>query len=747
MPIVDAPLLTAGSLQLDWFITIVYRPWFMNAIWNGGLRRGASITLSQGALLCVMLALAALLAPSTHTAKRMIELEEDQRNHLVDHAIYLLDCEDQTAEGWSAPICKPPTTTRLQVELLVCHYLLNAGHIERSYLRLGGCIRRAKQIGLFDGRSREWRVNSERTDLLANFSHDEQQKIDESEEGGVERPSEVREAEAELSLPDPPEAISLEMHRRLGWDLIILDWWQNLQWSRPPDINQADIYLDLPSYLVDGQYRLAAEGTASSSPSTTNRAAPSPHSSSHTSTQPAVPPPQPPKRIAFWGNYIARIKLTQILPSVVHFMSAMTLVAPSVRYEQARKIDQLFTRWVNDHGHSLDEVEQSVKTGGPEAHRLAAQKVINHSACGFLRCLMHKCFLSDKNAPEDLKFRALVHARSIMETMPLLIALSASPHVLFNPSWCAEHLFHAATAFAFVLLTREETSPLGSRRGSSDLTKASPTSAFLRTESQSQSEQPNDLLWFATHVSEIIHTLRSLGSSSQTASVCERILSRLCDSKKNLKMTMQRLNDQRARAAQGVGPWQIRSLAGRERSETGGRSSGQSSRSDEHRHQRQQSHHAPTQSPPMPLPPPPSQSQDGETHGNAGRMQWSVPSAGMPGMANGLAEVAAMPGRRANAAAPVGGYSAMLPSPSAQQRQPFHLQPPMAHASSSTVYDPTRGSVPGSSAPFPPLFTPTWDARVPTPADLDTFSWLFLQEMDWAEMLRDPVNNRSGGVG
>lgn len=146
-------------------------------------------------------------------------------------------------------------------------------------------------------------------------------------------------------------------------------------------------------------------------------------------------------------------------------------------------------------------------------------------------------FLGDRNAPEDLRTRSLVYARSIMEAIPYLEEICNSQFIYFDPSWCAEHVYNAAICFAYILLTREE-SATSSRRGSG---------------SSSSSSGEAELRWFAENVSSAVFALRHLGAQSGTARISERILSRLCDSRESLRSTMKRLDEARQKAAEQRG--------------------------------------------------------------------------------------------------------------------------------------------------------------------------------------------------
>lgn len=99
--------------KLDWFIVGIYQPWFRSSVWEGGLKAGKAITCAQGALLCAMLAMAGILVPPNHP--RASDLVVD-RDLLIDHAMYLVNCDDRLQDGWKSYDHRSPTLPLIQSE-------------------------------------------------------------------------------------------------------------------------------------------------------------------------------------------------------------------------------------------------------------------------------------------------------------------------------------------------------------------------------------------------------------------------------------------------------------------------------------------------------------------------------------------------------------------------------------------------------------------------------------------------------
>ncbi|PWN28288.1 hypothetical protein BDZ90DRAFT_231282 [Jaminaea rosea] len=501
-------LLDVFFIELDWFIVGIYQPWFRSSVWEGGLKAGKAITCAQGALLCAMLAMAAILVPPNHP--RASDLVVD-RDLLIDHAMYLVNCDERLQDGWKSYNHRSPTLPLIQSEMIMTYYMMYSGRLQAAYHKLGSALRRAKQIGLFDSRNRQWSTpSSARFELLTAA---EQQSIEEM--SNPKYPSPPRHSQMDhfaSFLPNAPTKSSpsfleLEMKQRLAWDLVILDWWHGLCWRRPPDLPTNYVNLPLPSYLRDEYF--------------------DPKTGDYIPPQAA----QTFKTVLVADEFISKIHLTQLVPAVRDFTNSLHDMSIEARVQRARSIDARFDAWTTGCQVPLEEARQGLRTSEAGAHRKAAQTLINHTSAGYLRCLLHKCFLGDTKAPDDLRNRALIYARGIMEAIPVIVDLCDSSFISFDSSLCSEHLFHAATAFAYILLKREESATTVRQK-----TTAAPSSG----------EQ--ELTWFAKNVSEIIFTLRHLGARSETARVSERILSHLCESKESLRATMKRLDSARQRA-------------------------------------------------------------------------------------------------------------------------------------------------------------------------------------------------------
>lgn len=540
---VTTTLVDLFFVEMDWFVVCIFRPWFVNAVWQGGLRSGKAVSCAQGALFCVMLAQSALMVPPSHPTLDTTVITEPQRDALIERALFLLDCDDRLEGGWKSTAHRPPTLPRIQTEMLLTYYFMYTGHLQAAYDRLGRALRLAKQIGLFDCHNREWNsTSSGRFELLQASTPRDKKTTSGSAQTATQRSSPPKHSQQEhfrsflprSAAAKAPSALELEMKKRLAWDLIILDWWHGLSWRRPPDLPQAFVDVPLPSYLADHHFNEVTGETLPAPPIRGGQAAgmrppsamPSPAAAAAASASPAVNAPTM-NRVNVTAEFIAKIHLTQKVPEVMQFLRHMSSMTPDERYFHAHRLEAEFDEWSARYQVPLRHAETALETDDPSLHRRAAQTLINHTSAGYLRCILHKCFLSDRFAPDDLRAKSLIHARSVMEAIPVLTDLVHSQHIYFEPSWCAEHLFHAATAFAYVLLTRADDN-----------------------EAAAGTKQSAELNWFAERVSHIIFTLTHLGDQSATARVCEKLLSRLCDSKEMLRATMKRLDEEaRQRAA------------------------------------------------------------------------------------------------------------------------------------------------------------------------------------------------------
>lgn len=340
----------------------IFRPWFKSAVWERGLKAGKAISCAQGALLCVMLAMASVLVPPNHPRRDDLQIDRDL---LIDHAMYLVDCDDRLEDGWRSYCHRSPTLPLIQAEMIMVYYMMYTGRLQAAYHKLGSALRRAKQIGLFDFRNREW----------STTSSGRAEQITQGDSSTSQRPSPPLHSQMDhfaSFLPHavtkgPPSFLELEMKQRLAWDLVILDWWHGTSWRRPPDLPTSYVNLPLPNYFSDehfdpktGEFVPAASGSA-------------------------------PRKVIVADEFVSKIRLTQLVPAVRDLMGALDSMTLEERVHRARSIDAQFDVWTANFQVPLEEARQGLQTQVAGSHRRAAQTIINHTSAGYLRCLLHKC--------------------------------------------------------------------------------------------------------------------------------------------------------------------------------------------------------------------------------------------------------------------------------------------------------------------------------------------------------------------
>lgn len=204
-----------------------------------------------------------------------------------------------------------------------------------------------------------------------------------------------------------------------------------------------------------------------------------------------------------------KIKYSEGAHRTTHFLLNFLRKSPADRYQSAREAEaclaQLESQKVPD--DILYERACNLSSlKSPEALRKACQALIIFTSIRRQRCTIMRQFLLDREAPVDLRVAALEHAKYIIETVPVLIAVSSSPWVAFSPSWCSGHLFCAASTFAIVYLGEED-----------------------------HQDSSAELDWFASKIFEVLDTLSVLSVKDRVAKRCEELLIALCTSRDTLR--------------------------------------------------------------------------------------------------------------------------------------------------------------------------------------------------------------------
>lgn len=206
---------------------------------------------------------------------------------------------------------------------------------------------------------------------------------------------------------------------------------------------------------------------------------------------------------------LASAECAQGAHRTTHYLYNFAKWSQSERYAAAREVDFHLQQSEDRCAAGPLNYSQACNLGAltsPGAYKLASQALITFTSLKRLRCTVMRQFLLDAEAPVEMRVAALEHAKGIIETVPVLIAISSSPWIAFNTSWCSSHLFCAASTFALVYLSEGE-----------------------------QSAVSAEMDWFASKIFEVIDTLSILGAKDRIAKQCEELLIALCTSRGTLK--------------------------------------------------------------------------------------------------------------------------------------------------------------------------------------------------------------------
>lgn len=210
------------------------------------------------------------------------------------------------------------------------------------------------------------------------------------------------------------------------------------------------------------------------------------------------------------------------------------------RFAAARELDAEILAFQAQLPPDLQFNNISLSDMEPERMRNAAPSLTFYFSCRYLRIVIMRPFLMDQNAPLDLRFASLQHARAIIESMPHLVALSSSPYVSFPAAWNSQFLFTAAATFASVVLSKNEVNAMHednqvkkTRIGWAEHIPSSNKIVTIWPE--------EDLDWFASTLFDVIQTFDvvSQGARGHTAKTCKNLLMGLCSSRETLRKRFQ----------------------------------------------------------------------------------------------------------------------------------------------------------------------------------------------------------------
>ena len=189
--------------------------------------------------------------------------------------------------------------------------------------------------------------------------------------------------------------VQIEYRRRCAHNFLIIDRWQSFHFRRDFAIDPSRFNVEDPTYDADECFDLA---TGERDPS------------------------RPPSAIS---RHTRRIEFGEYLLQVCRFLDDLPKLKPADRYERASKMDSLIDQnlLTSLAGVGLTTgdlmLPWSVDEPAPQLKRLAIS-VMWYSSAYYVRCMIFRPFLEDEQAPDDVRFKALDHARKMLDCVPLV---------------------------------------------------------------------------------------------------------------------------------------------------------------------------------------------------------------------------------------------------------------------------------------------------------------------------------------
>lgn len=433
------------------------------------LQDGAGVSENQVRIICTMLAMASGTAPATS-------------NHLryqnTDHFKWVSMMGSPLVSRFGDPVDN--TFDRILAMGLLSIYFLFMGNNDRLFECIGATIRRGYAHGLFDERTRAW---------------------------------------------DNLTLVQKEYRRRLAWYMISLERWQAFMRQLPFALHPDYVYLSEPSFESDD---VVARNFAP--PPRIVHTYPMTLSDGRLQTH-----------ISARSRRVVKWVFIELVAVCHEYMREFQTMPQQKRYHRAMQIDELLenklVEGLADTGiehhqdlHFLRYLTCATLDAVPKERHLEVNLWV--SSIFFLRCFITRRFLTDEQAPQQLRFVGLTYAQGILSTIPMLTRLVKEGKIPLQMTWSANHLLCAATTFAVVILGHDpyqgiDDGQAGHARSHTSL-PSSRINKNLFPQEQAQ--------WLADN---IFTTLECLGTlvlrGNTTASVAKQILERLCGSQSELR--------------------------------------------------------------------------------------------------------------------------------------------------------------------------------------------------------------------
>ncbi|CEH13205.1 fungal specific transcription factor domain protein [Ceraceosorus bombacis] len=482
-----------------WYIPVIHKTSFVERVWIPFASGRAAVTRPLAAVICLVLAYPLQLCPDQSDITRHKSLGDacDIVDRLVREAFKLTANQKAAWGPFKAPQCNLPLIQALLLQLV---FLSIVGSMDPALPLQADVIARAHYAGYFRiagmppliGPGLPW---DERGAPKVHDARDE--RFSDERPEGEKLPILTGEMPA-------GSALETEYRRRIAWTCFCHAGWFALVTSTQPLISMSDFLVPRPTFLTDEHFD-PLTGQVLTEISEEARAQGLRQSDADRYLDP-------------YADYLfGTLESSFATRRVADFFHRLPSMSAWERHEAVRIHENAFEQFVTASGNNLAAIEKQWRKGTEIGNNLAAIETQWRKGTEIgARC-------ADSEAPLDIRFKSLEHARNLFEMMPLMMEMASDPTVPFNSAWCATHVFHAATAYAIAIFIR---------RASVD--PSNPGSDGT----PSPHEVDEEVRWFKNNIAETLRILRTLGTTNSTAKICEELLQALCDSREELELSV-----------------------------------------------------------------------------------------------------------------------------------------------------------------------------------------------------------------
>ncbi|PWN39581.1 hypothetical protein IE81DRAFT_350043 [Ceraceosorus guamensis] len=488
-----------------WYIPVIHKTSFVERVWIPFASGRAAVTRPLAAVICLVLAYPLQLCPDQSDITRHKSLGDacDIVDRLVREAFKLTANQKAAWGPFKAPQCDLPLIQALLLQLV---FLSIVGSMDPALPLQAEIIARAHYAGYFRIAGMPPLINpglpwDERGAPKVPDARDERFSDERSE--GEKLPILTGEMPA-------GSALETEYRRRIAWTCFCHAGWFALVTSTQPLISTSDFFVPRPTFLTDEHFD-PLTGQVLTEISQEARAQGSRQSDADGYLDP------------FADYLFGTLESSFATRRVADFFQKLPSMSALERHEAVRIHENAFEQFVTASGNNLAAIEKQWRKGTEIGARCAVGGLIVYTSQRFFNVLLGKVVMQDSEAPPDIRFKSLEHARNLFEMMPLMMEMASDPTVPFHSAWCATHVFHAATAYAIAIFIR---------RASVD--PSNPGSDGT----PSPHEVDEEVRWFKNNIAETLRILRTLGTTNPTAKICEELLQALCDSREELELSV-----------------------------------------------------------------------------------------------------------------------------------------------------------------------------------------------------------------